>query len=68
MHPLALAWRAFTDKHPSLLDGPVGDVYLRNRLNVAFNAGWLASKKATRDAIHTALDAPREVKKGAPQG
>lgn len=53
-HPQAVAWVAYTDQHPETFDVTTlgtSDVYLTNRIKLAFIAGWeacLASQQPKR--------------------
>lgn len=44
-HPLSVAWGRFKGDFATLGQGPIDGIYLWNRLQIAFEAGWDASEK-----------------------
>lgn len=49
-HPVVLRFQRFKGEQAPLFEGLAHGLYLENRLNVAFNAGWKACLQAIREA------------------
>jgi hypothetical protein len=50
-HPLSVAFDVFRREHAHVFDGPADDRYLSNRLETAFQQGWLACERAVKKAM-----------------
>ncbi len=58
-HPLAIAWDEWAESNPdSFVAGTLGtkapNVYLKNRIHAAFNAGTAAQRHISLKALRTA--------------
>lgn len=50
-HPSSLAWERWRQAYQTIFAGPIDGVYLKNRIQLAFESGWFAAEKAVTEAL-----------------
>jgi hypothetical protein len=50
-HPCAVEWDRLRQARPRLFEGQADGRYLSNRLQEAFQEGWMACERAVRQAM-----------------